>query len=106
VCLAFFEHAQKTYPAPPFAAGKRPEGELGNFWDALRPLRRLYGQTPAAEFGPVKLAAVRDSISESLTSSSPPIGVIVKCTRGSSRSTAVCEVERSDHEWLGEVTAV
>src|SRR5204863_4689543 len=62
VCLAFFEQAQKVYPAPPFAAGKRPEGELGNFWDALRPLRRLYGQTPAAEFGPVKLSAVRDEM--------------------------------------------
>lgn len=62
VCLAFWEHALTTYPAPPFAAGNRPEGELGNFWDALRPLRRLYGPTPAVEFGPVKLAAVRDEM--------------------------------------------
>ena len=58
VCLAFWEHAMRCYPAPPFTAGKRPEGELGNFWDALRPLRRLYGATPAGEFGPVKLTAV------------------------------------------------
>jgi hypothetical protein len=62
VCLAFWEHAVHTYPAPPVPAKKRPEGELGNFWDALRPLVRLYGQTPAAEFGPVKLAAVRDEM--------------------------------------------
>src|SRR5688572_13233983 len=26
ICLAFWEHATQTYPAAPFAAGKRPEG--------------------------------------------------------------------------------
>lgn len=49
-------------PRAAVPAGKRPEGELGNYWDALRPLRRLYGRTPAAKFGPVKLAAVRDEM--------------------------------------------
>ena len=60
LCQTFWDHAERTYPAPRFASGKRPEGELGNFWDALRRLRRLYGSTPAAEFGPVKLSAVRE----------------------------------------------
>ena len=62
ICLAFWEHATRTYPAPPTPAGKRPEGELGNHWDALRPLLRLYGTLPAGQFGPVKLTAVRDEM--------------------------------------------
>jgi hypothetical protein len=62
ICSAFWDHAERTYPAPPFVVGKRPEGELGNYHDALRPLRRLYGTTPAAEFGPVKLKAVREEM--------------------------------------------
>jgi integrase len=58
VCAAFWTYAKTTYPDPDYREGKRPKGELGNYWDVLRPLRRLYGETPAAEFGPVALKAV------------------------------------------------
>lgn len=37
-----------------------PTGELANIRYALRPLQSLYGETPAAEFGPLKLKAVRE----------------------------------------------
>ena len=68
---AFWRHAETYYVAPvlnpdgtpaanPDGTPKvRPTGELDNFRWALGPLRRLYGKTPAAEFGPLKLKAVR-----------------------------------------------
>jgi len=49
--LAFLDHADGHYS---------PEGgEAENFRYALRPLRELYGRTPAAKFGPKALKAVR-----------------------------------------------
>jgi integrase len=68
---AFWRHAERYYVAPvlnpdgapdtnPDGSPKvRPTGELDNFRWALGPLRRLYGKTAAAEFGPLKLKAVR-----------------------------------------------
>src|SRR5689334_21747694 len=64
IILAFWAAHQTYYP--PYSAGnlparnERPTGELGNYFDALRPLRRLYGTTPAREFGPLKLKALRE----------------------------------------------
>src|SRR5687767_4300314 len=60
VIAAFWAHARTAYPHPATAEGKRPEGEAGNFFDVLKPLRRLYGKTPAAEFGPRALKALRE----------------------------------------------
>lgn len=57
---AFWEHARREYNPPPFAPGQRPKGELGNYWDVIKPLRRLYGATPAAAFGPLALQALRE----------------------------------------------
>ena len=37
-----------------------PDGELGMYFDALRPLRKLYGSLPASEFGPLALAALQE----------------------------------------------
>jgi integrase len=42
----------------------RPTKEAANVRLALRPLRHLYGQTPAAEFGPLALKAVRRAMVE------------------------------------------
>ncbi len=42
-----------------------PTGELDNFRDALRPLRRFYGGTPAKDFGPLALRAVREEMIKS-----------------------------------------
>jgi integrase len=52
---AFWVHVENTY--------RRPDGtattEVDAFRHALRPLKKLYASTPAAEFGPLKLKAVR-----------------------------------------------
>src|SRR4051794_38228613 len=45
--LAFSRHAQAHYRKPDGS----PSGEFDNFRLAFRPLRRLYGHTPAREFG-------------------------------------------------------
>ena len=60
--LAFWErHAQGHYRHPDGS----PTGELDNYRDSLRPLRRLYGLTPAGNFGPLALKAVRGAMIES-----------------------------------------
>ena len=58
VILAFWRHAESTTAAP----DGTPTGELANFRDSLRPLRRLYGGTPAAGFGPLAFKAVRQAM--------------------------------------------
>ncbi|HEX4795538.1 MAG TPA: hypothetical protein VH370_17230 [Humisphaera sp.] len=52
VLEAFWEHAKKHYS----------KKERDNFRSVVRYLRRLYGLTPAKEFGPVALMAWRDSL--------------------------------------------
>ncbi len=42
-----------------------PTGELQNYRDSLRPLRKLYGHTTARDFGPLALKAVRQSMIDS-----------------------------------------
>jgi integrase len=56
--LAVWKEAELHYRHP----DGTPTGELDNLRDALRPLRRLYGHTPAADFGPLALRAVRDEM--------------------------------------------
>lgn len=56
VIHGYWEHALVHYRKP----DGTPAGELGNVRDALKPLRRLYGQTPAAEFGPRALKSLRE----------------------------------------------
>src|SRR4051794_3143258 len=58
--LAFWVHAREHYRSPDGS----PSGELENLRVALRPLRRLYGQKPAREFGPIGLRAVRAAMVE------------------------------------------
>ena len=54
----FLEHAEAYYRG----ADGKPASEYGNFCDAVRPMKRLYGLTPAAEFGPLALRGVRDEM--------------------------------------------
>jgi integrase len=58
VILAYLRHAEKYY--------RRPDGtqtaELDCLKLALRPLRQLYGDTSADDFGPSQLRIVRDSM--------------------------------------------
>src|SRR5437868_2778083 len=55
VVLAFWKHAETHYRG----ADRMPTQELENVKEALKPLRRLYGRTPARSFGPLTLRAVR-----------------------------------------------
>lgn len=56
--VAFLKHAEEHY--------RRPDGtrtnELTNFRHAIKVARGLYGSTPAAEFGPLALKAVRNQM--------------------------------------------
>jgi integrase len=56
--LAFWQHAQQHYRHP----DGRPTGELSNLQDALRPLRRLYGLTPAREFDSLALESIQQEL--------------------------------------------
>lgn len=56
VLLRFWTHAKTYYRHP----DGRPTGELSNYRDSLRTLRQLYGHTPARDFGPLALKAVRE----------------------------------------------
>jgi integrase len=56
--LAYWRHAEEYYRS----RGGAPSREPDNLRDALRPLRQLYGLTPAAEFGALALRAVRDEL--------------------------------------------
>ena len=59
--LAFWRHAQIHYRHP----DGTPTGELGNLKVAFKPLRALYADTPACDFGPLALRAVREKMVES-----------------------------------------
>jgi integrase len=57
--LAFWtRYAEQHYRL----ADGTPTGELGNYSDSLRPFRHLYGTTSAADFGPLALKAVRQTM--------------------------------------------
>lgn len=69
VLAAFLDHARSYYSAPDAGTVdennkpvNKPTGEYINFVHAMRPIRRLYGCTPAAEFGPLALKAVREEM--------------------------------------------
>jgi integrase len=58
VILAFWQHAESYYRH----ADGTPTSEADNIRLALRPLRLLYGHTPATDFDSVALEAVRDEM--------------------------------------------
>jgi hypothetical protein len=58
VLVTYLDHAEKHYSAEP---GER-SSELMNMKEAIKPLRKLYGRTPARSFGPLALRAVRESM--------------------------------------------
>lgn len=55
VCLRFWKHAEVYYRL----VDSSPSGELDNQKNAQAALVDMYGHTPASEFGPLKLKAVR-----------------------------------------------
>jgi len=56
VVTAFLDHAKTYYRGP----DGNPTTAVANFRIALNPLRELYGNLPAAQFGPLNLRAVRE----------------------------------------------
>jgi integrase len=56
--VSYWTWAEKTY----IDADGTPTRELENLKDALRPLRKLYGETEAARFGPLALRTVREDM--------------------------------------------
>lgn len=58
---AFMAHALAYYRD----GDGEPTGEHRNYLDALRPVRRLYADLPAADFGPAELKAVRAAMVQS-----------------------------------------
>jgi integrase len=55
---AFWTHAEAYYRLP----SGEPSSELNWIASAVRPLRRLYGGTPARDFGPLALEVVRGEL--------------------------------------------
>jgi integrase len=53
--LAYWRHAEGYY-----VKNGEPTKQLGRIKSALRPLKELYGHTPARDFGPLALKAVRE----------------------------------------------
>jgi hypothetical protein len=56
--VRFWSHAERHYCHP----DGTPTGELREYRFSLRPLRELYGHTPAAAFGPLALKALRQAM--------------------------------------------
>lgn len=57
VCATYWEHAQGYY-----CKNGVPSGWLAHIRLMLRKLRETYGLTPAADFGPIKLKAIRQTL--------------------------------------------
>jgi len=57
VCAVYWEHAQRYY-----CKNGKPSGWLAHIRLMLRKLRETYGLTPAADFGPIKLKAIRQTL--------------------------------------------
>ncbi|HZN66087.1 MAG TPA: hypothetical protein VFB66_12400, partial [Tepidisphaeraceae bacterium] len=85
--LAYWRHVQVYYPGP----DGRPSGHAKRIRQVLGYLRRLYGHTPVADFGPLALRAVRQSIIEprivTVEVKDPATG---KTTRESRQRPGVC----------------
>src|SRR5262245_27780488 len=58
--LAYIEFADGYY-----RKGGEPTAEVDSIKVTMRPLKKLYGPTPAREFGPLRLKAVREAFVES-----------------------------------------
>lgn len=58
VLLAYWRYAETYYVKP----GGEPSRELDNIRVAIRPLKKMYGQTAAADFGPLALKVVRNAM--------------------------------------------
>lgn len=81
----------------------RPTGELKWVHDSMRPLKKLYGHTPAVEFGPLALKAVRQAIVESDVSRRVVNGRVDRIRRAFKWAVAQELVPASVHQALTAV---
>jgi integrase len=58
LAAAFRRHSREYYRDSDGTVSRA----VGNFDEALRPVLKLYGKTPAVEFGPLRLKAVREAM--------------------------------------------
>ncbi len=58
VLVAFWEHAQKHYRRP----DGTPTQELSEYFQTFKVVRKLYTDTPAKDFGPLALKAIRNEM--------------------------------------------
>jgi hypothetical protein len=70
IAAAFWRHAQAFYVTPEGAA----TGEAANYRPAIAALRRLYGPTAAADFGPRSLKALRRTMTQPQEVTDPKTG--------------------------------
>jgi integrase len=68
LAIAYWLDAEKRQASRP----RTCPGELESLRSALRPLKELYGHTPAAKFGPLALKAVRERMVDSKTPAGKP----------------------------------
>lgn len=88
------EASTQLYPPPtPIIEGKRPTGELSNYWDVMRPMRRLFAKLPIDQFGPAQLKAVRDWMIQPREERDPDTGQVRKL-KGWSRRVVNRQVGR------------
>jgi integrase len=62
VLAAFWAHAKTTKTFDPAEEGKRPNGELGNYFDVIKVVMDMYAGTPALQFGPNALRLVQEEM--------------------------------------------
>jgi hypothetical protein len=93
VILAFWERHEGHYRYP----DGTPTGELDNYRDSLRPLRQMYGRTPATEFSPLKLKAVRQTMS---TPGCRVADIIDKSISARASSVPIIVHEEGESSWI------
>ncbi|HYE20314.1 MAG TPA: site-specific integrase [Tepidisphaeraceae bacterium] len=84
---AFWKHAQTYY----LDREGKPGPEADNYRQALRWLRKLYGETPAEEFGPLALKAIRATV---IKPHAVPLNRVRVDAATGKRRKEVVEVER------------
>jgi integrase len=89
IVAAFWRHAQAHCVRP----DRTPTGEAENYRLTLRALRQLYGDIPAADFGPKRLKALREAVTAGRQQLDPTTGATVEC-RGWSRTYANRQMKR------------
>ncbi|HEY8747121.1 MAG TPA: tyrosine-type recombinase/integrase [Tepidisphaeraceae bacterium] len=92
VIARFSDYAAKYYRHPDGTS----TGEYENFKLALRHLKRLYGRLPAADFGPLKLRALREEMIKPRKEKDSTTG-IEKTAAGWSRTYANRQTSRLRH---------